>query len=61
MRVCGEMEKGGIGSVWGAGERQEQLGDSRDPARIQLENPAWDWDLPEQKCGQRGFLKELNL
>lgn len=55
------MEKGGIGSVWGAGERQEQLGDSRDPARIQLENPAWDWDLPEQKCGQRGFLKELNL
>lgn len=60
LRVCGQMEKGGIRPVWGAGERQKQLGDSRDLARIQLENPAWDWDPSAQKCGQKGFLKEQN-
>lgn len=60
VRVCGQMEKGGRRSVWGAGERQEQLGSAEDLARIQLENPAQDWDPSEQRCGQRGFLKEQN-
>lgn len=57
MRVCGQMEKGGIRSVWAAGERQEQLGDSW----IQVENPAWDWDPSEQKCGQRGIPEGAEL